>query len=122
MDEKSHNTNSLVKIRWEKNAQKQEMHEKKMSGAREQKISNAINNDIMKIQNIISQHNEYIPLITNLEHVKIEFPFLYYIFQTAVEKIKRKGNLIFGIRYSLFIVPYILLLSFLAKNLLFFLI
>ena len=121
IDEKSYNTNSLVKIRWGKNAQKQEMHEKKMSDAREQKISNTINNDIMKIQNIISQHNEYIPLITNLEHVKIEFPFLYYIFQTAVEKIKRKGNLIFGIRYSLFIVPYILLLSFFGKKLAIFL-
>ena len=39
----------------------------------------------------------------------------------GIEKVNRKGNLIYGLRYPLYIIPYVLLLSLFGKKLILFL-
>lgn len=51
----------------------------------------------------------------------MSFPFLYYMLLIGSEKVNRKGNLIYGLRYPLYIIPYVLLLSLFGKKLDFFL-
>ena len=52
---------------------------------------------------------------------KLCFPFLYYMLLIGIEKVNRKGNLIYGLRYPLYIIPYVLLLSLFGKKLILFL-
>ena len=60
---------------------------------------------------------DYEPFIEKTDAVKRDYPFIHYMFQTVVEKVQRTGKFINGIRYSLCIISYILILSLFGKKL-----
>lgn len=74
-----------------------------------------------QFKDIISQLKPHFQIINNLEQIKVSFPFLYYMSLIGAEKVNRKGNYIYRLRYPLYIIPYILLLSLFEKNWFFFL-
>ena len=118
----------LSKKRYAKEAQKQETTDNKMLNARyvkKQKESDdnfqRFNELDQQFKDIISQLKPHFQIINNLEQIKVSFPFLYYMLLIGSEKVNRKGNLIYGLRYPLYIIPYVLLLSLFGKKLDFFL-
>lgn len=111
----------LAQKRWEKNAKRKDTLFNKTSNAREQKKIQTIeekNEIINELQKKLAESSFF---IQNLDAIKSIYPFVYHVFDLACGKVNRKGNLIHGIRYSLFIIPYVLILSLFGKKLALFL-
>lgn len=108
---------SLIQKRWNKKAGNDEIASNAASIARKTKINKNLEEKIILIQKLTEKLEEYSPFVKKADEMKKEYPFLHYMFQTAYEKIQRKGKLIKGIRYHLFLIPYILILSLFAKKL-----
>ena len=74
-----------------------------------------------QFKDILSIIRPHFQIINNLEQIELSFPFLYYMLLIGIEKVNLKGNLIYGLRYHLYIIPYFLLLSLFGKKLILFL-
>ena len=108
---------SISQQRWKKVEEHNDIVTNVTSCAREQKQSNNIGQKKKTIQNLTKKLQDYEPFIEKTDAVKRDYPFIHYMFQTVVEKVQRTGKFINGIRYSLCIIPYILILSLFGKKL-----
>ena len=107
----------IAEKRWDKVFEEKDEIAKKAENARKQKNSKNIEQKNNYIQFLNKKVDNYEPFIEKIDKVYREYPFLYHLFQNVLEKIERPGNLIFRIRYSIFIVPYVLLLALFGKKL-----
>lgn len=107
---------NLVQQRWIRNSEKQEIVDIKTSNAREKKYRKQIEEKNAIIFNLRKKIGECNFFIQNIDGIKEQYPFIYYLFQTACNKLGRKGKMLNGMRYSIFLIPYILILALFGKK------
>lgn len=117
MNEEPNFFSKMAQKRWGNKSEQEEKDSQVMNIAREQNYLNSIKEKNEIINNLQKKIKECDFLIQNIDNVKSKFPFIYHIFNLACDKVHRKGKLLNGTRYSVFLIPYILILSLFGKKL-----